>query len=50
MERNASVTQVPPLTQPSTTSLSFARTCGTFSLRCLKAIARGYVESAFYYP
>lgn len=50
MERNASATSLLTLAQPSPARPSVARIFGTFALRCLKAIARGYVESAVYYP
>jgi hypothetical protein len=29
---------------------SVARTCGSFTLRCLKAIAKSYVQSSAYNP
>ena len=50
MERNASATNYLALAHPSAAGASVARTCFTFALRCLKAIARSYVESAYYNP
>lgn len=50
METNASVTNFLTLAQPSAARPSVARICGTLALRCLKAIARDYVESAHYNP
>ena len=50
MERNASATNFRTLAQPTAARLSVARTCLTFALQCLKTIARGYVESAYYNP
>jgi len=38
------------LAQPSAARPSVASICGMHALRCLKAIARGYVESAHYNP
>lgn len=51
METNASVTNFLTLApQPSAARPSVARICGTLALRCVKAIGRGYVESAHYNP
>ena len=50
MERNASVTRHPTLAQPLASRRSVATTFGDFTLRGLKAIARAYAQSAFYYP
>ena len=50
METNASVTNSLTLAQPCAARPLVARICGKLALRCLKAIARGYVESAHYNP
>ena len=50
MERNASFTNRLTLAQPSVSRRSVARTCGSFTLRCLKAIAESYVQSGAYNP
>ena len=50
MERNASVTNRMTLAPQSVSRRSVARTCGSFTVRCLKAIAESYVQSSAYYP
>ena len=50
MERNASVTNRVALASPSVSRRSVARACGSFTLRCLKAIAESYVRSSAYHP
>ncbi len=50
MERNASATNYLTLAQSLAARPPVATICGTFALRWLKAIARGYVESAVYNP
>ena len=50
MESNGSATKRLTLAQPSTSRRSVATTCGNFTLRCLKAIAHSYAESAVWYP
>ena len=50
MERNALVTNRLTLAPPSASRRSVARTCGSFTLRCLKAIAESYVQSSVYNP
>ena len=50
MESNGSVTKRLTLAQPSISGRSVATTCGNFTLRCLKAIAHSYAESAVWYP
>ncbi len=50
METHASVTNSLTLAQPAAARPSVARMCGMLALRRLKAIARGYVESAHYTP
>jgi hypothetical protein len=50
MERNASVTNRLTLAPQSVSRRSVARTCGRFTLRCLKAIAGTYVQSTAYNP
>ena len=50
MERNASVTDNLTLAQPSVSRRSVARTCGSFTIRCLKAIAESYLQSSAYNP
>jgi hypothetical protein len=51
MERIAPLTNLLTLA-PSTIPrpVRIARTCGQFTVRCLKSLARGYIESAMYYP
>ncbi len=49
MERNASVANHVTLGYPSV-SRSVARTCGSFTLRCVKAVAASYAESSAYNP
>ncbi len=50
MERNASVANHLTLAQPSSSRRSVVRTCRDFTLRCLKATAQAYAQSAVYYP
>jgi hypothetical protein len=50
MERNASAANLLTLSQPSAARPSIARICGAFALRCLKAVAEGYIQSCAYYP
>jgi hypothetical protein len=50
MERTASVTNHLTLAPPSVSRRSVARTCGNFTLQCLKAIAEGYGQSSVYNP
>jgi hypothetical protein len=50
MESNASADTVLTLDPRPMATGTFARTCGKFTLRCLKAMARGFVESSVYYP
>lgn len=50
MERNASVIHRLTLEPPSVSRPSVARTCGSFTLRCLKAVAESYVQSSAYNP
>lgn len=50
MEKNASVINRLTLALPSVSHRSVARTCGSFTLRCLKAIAESYVQSSAYNP
>ena len=49
MERNASVTNVLTLA-PTISRRSVARTCGSFAVQCLRAIAEEYVQSTAYNP
>ena len=48
MERNASVANHLTLAYPSVSRRSVARTCGSFTLRCLKAIGESYIQSSAY--
>ncbi len=50
MERNASVANHLTLAYPSVSRRSVARTCGSFTIRCLKAMAQSYLESSPYNP
>jgi hypothetical protein len=50
MERNALVTNRLTLAPLSVRRRSVARTCGSFTLRCLKAIGENYVQSSAYNP
>jgi len=50
MERNASVANHLTLAPPSNSHRSVVRTCGSFTLRCLKAIAASYAQSSAYNP
>ena len=50
MERKALVTNLLTLAPPSVSRRSVARTCGSFTLRCLKAMAESYVRSSAYNP
>jgi hypothetical protein len=50
MERDASVTNRLAFASQSVSRRSVARTCGSFTLRCLKAIAESYVQSSAYDP
>jgi hypothetical protein len=51
MERIAPGTNVLNLAPcPTPRPVGLARTCAQFTVRCLKSLARGYVESAMYYP
>ena len=50
MERNASATYRLTLEPQSVSRRSVARTCGSFTLRCLRAIAESYVQSGAYNP
>ncbi len=50
MERNASVANHLTLAYPSVSRRSVARTCGNFTVRCLKAIGESYVQSSVYNP
>jgi len=50
MERNASATNHLTLAPPHVSRRSVARTCGSFTLRSLKAIAGTYVQSSTYNP
>jgi hypothetical protein len=50
MERNASVTNHLTLAPSHVSRRSIARTCGSFTLRCLKAIGEGYIQSGAYNP
>jgi hypothetical protein len=50
MERNASVTHLLTLAPESVRRQSVARACGSFALRCLKAIGEIYVQSSAYNP
>jgi hypothetical protein len=50
MERNASVTNRLTLAPPSVSRRSVAKTCGSFTLLCLKAIGESYIQSRPYNP
>jgi len=50
MERNASVANHLTLAYPSVSRPGVARTCASFTLRCLKAMAENYVQSSAYNP
>jgi hypothetical protein len=50
MGRNASVTNHLTLAPPHVSRRSIARTCGNFTLRCLKAIGESYIQSSAYNP
>jgi hypothetical protein len=50
MERHASVTYRMPPAPTATSRRSVARTCGSFALRCLKAIGESYIQSSAYNP
>jgi hypothetical protein len=50
MERNASVTNHLTLAPPHVSRRSIARTCGSFTLRRLKAIGESYIQSSAYNP
>ena len=50
MERNASVTNHLTLAPPHVSRRSIARTCGSFTLRYLKAIGESYIRSSAYNP
>ena len=48
MERNALVANHLTLAYPSVSRRSVARTCGSFTLRCLKAMAASCAQSSAY--
>lgn len=50
MERNGSVTNHLTLAPPHVSRRSIARTCGSFTLLCLKAIGESYIQSSAYNP
>jgi len=50
MERDSSVTNHLTLAQPTVSRRSVARTCGSFTIRCLKAIAESYLQSSAFNP
>lgn len=50
MQRNASVASHLTLAQPSVSRRSVARTCGSFTVRCLKVVAESYLQSRTYNP
>jgi len=50
MQRNASVAGHLTLAQPSVSRRSVARTCGSFTVRCLQAVAESYLQSSAYNP
>jgi hypothetical protein len=50
MERDALVTNRLTIAQPSVGRPSVAKTCSSFTVRCLKAIAESYVQSGAYNP
>jgi hypothetical protein len=50
MERSASVPNRLTLVSRSVSRRSVARTCCSFTLRCLKSIAESYVQSSAYNP
>ena len=50
MERKASVIHRLIQPQPSISRRSVVQTCGSFTLRCLKAIGESYVQSSAYNP
>ena len=50
MERNASFTNRLTLVDQSVSRRSVAGTCGSFALRCLKAMAESYIQSSAYNP
>jgi len=50
MERNGSFTNRLTLAPQLVSRRSIARTCGSFALRCLKAIGESYIQSSAYNP
>jgi hypothetical protein len=46
MERNATVTYRLTLAPTAARRRSIARTCGSFALRCLKAVCESYVQAS----
>jgi hypothetical protein len=48
MPRNASVASHLNLAQPSVGRRSVARTCGRFTVQCLKAVVESYLQSRAY--
>jgi len=50
MERNASATNLLSFALPSTDRRSVVRTCGSFTIRCLQAVAESYLQSTLYNP
>jgi hypothetical protein len=50
METNASVTDRLTLAQPSVSHRAVARTRGSFTIRCLEALAASYLQSSAYNP
>ena len=50
MDRNALVINRLTLAPPAVSRRSIARTCGSFALRCLKAIGESYIQSSAYNP
>jgi len=50
MERNGSFTNRLTVAPQPVSRRSIARTCGSFALRCLKAIGESYIQSSAYNP
>jgi len=50
MERNALVANRLTLAQRPASRRSLAGTCGSFALRCLKAMDESYIQSSAYNP
>ena len=50
MERNATFTNGLTVAPSSVSRRSVAKTCGSFTLRCIRAIGEAYLQSSAYNP